>query len=803
MYEFIKANQLNIMLVLTVICLTMAFLLFIARFLPKKRKSILIAMELVAAFLVYFDRVSYLYAGNLTRRGYVMIRLANFMVFFLTSCIILVFNIYIADLIKNDSEEKRLPIRMIIVGILALVWMLLATISAFTGLYYHFDENNNYVRGKAFILCILVPVICPIIQFTVVIQERKRISKKIYFAIIFYIFVPVIMGIVQVFDFGISIVNMAMALVSILLYVLTVMDSYDEVEKKQKLGLDNLKAEGEEKENLFDEMANALVNTAEISNPKNLGRAKRVANLAKMIASYAGMNDEEIKEAYYSGLLCNVGMIRNAGDDTENLLLTDYDKTARNDKSVKKDNSVKNGDTAKDKLINDKVRINADILSNIKGRPYLSRAAKSCMERFDGKGYPNGLKGNDIPWQSRIVAISDAYISLRDKKNIKSDDIREFFVKKSGELFDPDYTKIMIDMIDKEKAAEADEEFKLEKNLVCREYRQNNTIGVQALSQLSKISFKCRAIDEENGFSAPSLILFDSFDGRTHSDEKTITAYRYIEYGELWFDGNYISTNARNMEVTSRDRNADKHDPENYSVIMSRYDDHVKLVLKSAFKMVEAIIALPDQSKAFYISLSGENCDITDIELKTLEQRIKESDIRRIADVINYVDRIESDLPNVQINRNRSAYTEGLLLNKNMRLLFHDMALPSAQDIWNCPYIVLYYSEDKKVNGKGYKEYALIKLNGESEVNNKEVENDLAVEKNDSFPGWDIWKERQKKGIECSVDIAKKGREIIVYSENLGLTVRNRSLIANENEVYVAVTGDQIAITDIRIIFMD
>ena len=52
MYAFLRTNQLNLMLILCGACGILAFLLFVTRFLTKRRKYILILMELVALFLL-------------------------------------------------------------------------------------------------------------------------------------------------------------------------------------------------------------------------------------------------------------------------------------------------------------------------------------------------------------------------------------------------------------------------------------------------------------------------------------------------------------------------------------------------------------------------------------------------------------------------------------------------------------------------------------------------------------------------------------------------------------------------------
>ena len=73
MVEFIREYQLNIMLLLCGACAMMAILLLITRFLDKRRKWSLFLMEIVAFFLLWFDRLAYVYAGDVSRKGYIMV----------------------------------------------------------------------------------------------------------------------------------------------------------------------------------------------------------------------------------------------------------------------------------------------------------------------------------------------------------------------------------------------------------------------------------------------------------------------------------------------------------------------------------------------------------------------------------------------------------------------------------------------------------------------------------------------------------------------------------------------------------
>jgi putative two-component system response regulator len=73
-------------------------------------------------------------------------------------------------------------------------------------------------------------------------------------------------------------------------------------------------------------------------------------------------------------------------------------------------------------------------------------------ERYDGKGYPRGLKGEDIHIYGRILAITDVYDALSNdrvyKKKWELDKILEFFKEGKGTQFDPQLTDLFLDNID-------------------------------------------------------------------------------------------------------------------------------------------------------------------------------------------------------------------------------------------------------------------------------------------------------------------------------------------------------------------
>ena len=94
-----------------------------------------------------------------------------------------------------------------------------------------------------------------------------------------------------------------------------------------------------------------------------------------------------------------------------------------------------------------------------KAIPELSDIANNILyhhERYDGKGYPHGLEGEDIPYINRIFSIADVYTALNQEKFYRTsfphDEIMDLMIENRGIIFDPEILNVFLSMIDKEKS---------------------------------------------------------------------------------------------------------------------------------------------------------------------------------------------------------------------------------------------------------------------------------------------------------------------------------------------------------------
>jgi hypothetical protein len=148
----------------------------------------------------------------------------------------------------------------------------------------------------------------------------------------------------------------------------------------------------------------------------------------------------------------------------------------------------------------------------------------------------------------------------------------------------------------------------------------------------------------------------------------------------------------------------------------------------------------------------------------------------------------------------RTDSTEGIPVRDGMKITFHTMSLPTARLIWHTAYIDLFYSKDRKPSGEDYREYALIRLDGENWEAEGIADNKLIVNMGDDFKGWDVWKDANKEGFDCTVSFRRDDNKIVTTTENLGIGLNvSTTILDNPFEVYVSLTGDQCALTNIRI----
>ena len=163
------------------------------------------------------------------------------------------------------------------------------------------------------------------------------------------------------------------------------------------------------------------------------GHSGRVAEYTREIAKRYGYSAAQQDEIYMMGLLHDVG------------------KIGVPDAVINKKSRLTEEEFA---LIKKHPELGDRILKKIKEMPKLAVGARWHHERYDGKGYPDGLAGEDILEEARMIAVADAYdamTSRRSYRNIMSQaDVRKEIEDCRGTQFDPVFADIMLQIIDED-----------------------------------------------------------------------------------------------------------------------------------------------------------------------------------------------------------------------------------------------------------------------------------------------------------------------------------------------------------------
>lgn len=546
-------------------------------------------------------------------------------------------------------------------------------------------------------------------------------------------------------------------------------------------------------ERLFTQTATALVNAIDAKDKYTHGHSARVAEYSKKIAELAGKSPAECEEIYYVALLHDVG------------------KIGVPEQIINKEGRLTDEEYA---IIKNHASMGAQILDDITVYPYLSIGAHFHHERYDGKGYPNGLKGTDIPEIARIIAVADAYDAMTSRRSyrdpIPQQTVREELVECAGTQFDPKFANIMIHLIDEDtkyqmKEKDVISQPTIDDILTVGSHRDDVSKGIHIIPQ--KVTINVKVSPNKAGIvPKPSLILFDSLDGRYHDNEKEIKDLIYFEYCEIGFDGEVINKGARKTASRVTDATIAGMRPGRYEIEAVRCRDHALIRITgsdktygSAVKTYETIVALPDSTRFTYIAFTGEECCISDMTIVRDEEEIGRDYIPRIAEEVSYIKGPEGDIPNIQIDGYRTDSTIGIPIRDKMTITFRTMSLPTARLVWHCPTCVIFSSEDKTVGGKDYKEFALMRLDGETWKSGDYSDCTLLVDRR-NFDGWDSWKKANKRGYECIIRFERDGNRIVAFTENAGIFVRSTTEVkVDVDEIYVALSGDQVALTNIRI----
>jgi HD-GYP domain-containing protein (c-di-GMP phosphodiesterase class II) len=160
---------------------------------------------------------------------------------------------------------------------------------------------------------------------------------------------------------------------------------------------------------------------------------EKVAKWASTTARKLNMNDDEVKNVYWASMLHDIGKI---GIST---------RVLRKRAALTEDDWI---------LIKMHPTIGSNIVSSIDALPALAPTISAHQEKFDGTGYPQGLKGEDIPLGARILGIADAYQAMVEHRYYREARTHQEAItelqKVKGSQFDPAVLDVFINVVNSE-----------------------------------------------------------------------------------------------------------------------------------------------------------------------------------------------------------------------------------------------------------------------------------------------------------------------------------------------------------------
>ena len=198
-----------------------------------------------------------------------------------------------------------------------------------------------------------------------------------------------------------------------------------------RIKLNRMRRKQQEYKDIIDHAMLCFAKTIDAKDRYTNGHSVRVARYSRELARRMGMDEYMQDRIYYVALLHDIGKI-----GIPDSILNKPERLTDDEEEIMKKHPSIGGEILKD----------FDALADI------ADGAKYHHERYDGKGYCNGLSGDDIPQVARIICVADTYDAMASdrcyRKALPAEVIESELKKGTGTQFDPEVVSHMMNMIE-------------------------------------------------------------------------------------------------------------------------------------------------------------------------------------------------------------------------------------------------------------------------------------------------------------------------------------------------------------------
>ncbi|MDE7198161.1 MAG: HD-GYP domain-containing protein [Lachnospiraceae bacterium] len=185
---------------------------------------------------------------------------------------------------------------------------------------------------------------------------------------------------------------------------------------------------------IIEESLKTFANIIDAKDKYTNGHSMRVAVYSRELAKKLDLSEEEQERIYYIALMHDIGKVGVADG-----ILNKPGKLTPEEQEV----------------IRNHPRIGGEILKDFKSLPGISDGARYHHERYDGTGYNEGLKGEEIPFYARIICVADSYDAMAAdrcySRGMDAEAIKKEIINNMGTQFDPKIAELMLELMEEGK----------------------------------------------------------------------------------------------------------------------------------------------------------------------------------------------------------------------------------------------------------------------------------------------------------------------------------------------------------------
>lgn len=367
----------------------------------------------------------------------------NSMYFFNGAVVGLLFVYYvIPNALSNRSNKVRKNFYIINLTVIGIYFVALI-FNGFFGFFFNFDDGT-YTHGAAYFFVNAIAILFVLEGLVLVIVGRKhfKLGQRLSTFLFVVIFLASFLLQITLFpnvllsDFGTSL-GLLISFFSLetpdYLNLMATLEELNELKGSLEIQVQNRTKELDDEKEAYEELTletlSSLARVIDAKDHYTIGHSFRVAAYAKGMAKRLGFSYNEAEQLYFAGLIHDVGKI----GISESIIakpgkLTDQEF----------------------EIIKSHPALGGNILKGIKQFKVFEKVARNHHERYDGTGYPDKLKGEDIPYEARIVTVCDTFDAMTSdrsyRKALTDEKAIQELIDCSGTQFDPELVKVFIEI---------------------------------------------------------------------------------------------------------------------------------------------------------------------------------------------------------------------------------------------------------------------------------------------------------------------------------------------------------------------